>query len=192
MFELLEIKNQKKSYVSVVTINLRNYLPNNKAESLCNLSTSAYPRLSYKATEHFIETLGRMKKNLDDIKNHHPGIGSAFFIKNLMKLKYARLQKVFKKRIEKDIETRTTQPVVTNVGLIRAKQFIFEDQKPTDGYMITPIMNAPGFILGILTFEKRMTISFGYYEDSYDSAVVKKFLALFKKELHSLESHCKK
>ncbi|MBD3191064.1 MAG: hypothetical protein GF308_10490, partial [Candidatus Heimdallarchaeota archaeon] len=53
--------------VSVVTVNLRSYLKNFRAESVCNLSTGVYPNIAYNPEDSFDDTLKKVKKIMDEI-----------------------------------------------------------------------------------------------------------------------------
>ncbi|MBD3192596.1 MAG: hypothetical protein GF308_18290 [Candidatus Heimdallarchaeota archaeon] len=83
------------------------------------------------------------------------------------------------------MKSRTTHPVLTNVGLINSDSLDFGEIKAKDSYLITPIVYAPGFIMGIITFKETMTLSIGFCEGSYEKAMIEEFLGFFDKELPS-------
>ncbi|MFW9923538.1 MAG: hypothetical protein ACFFDW_09675 [Candidatus Thorarchaeota archaeon] len=174
---------KKKKLVTVCTINLRMYLENNKADSLCNLSSSAYPRIDFIPDESFIDTLKRVTKEMNFRKKFAPGIGPAWFIENVFRANYSKVKKSIQKRFDKDIKRKATHPVFTNVGLVTTNHFNFGDVKIIDAYMLTPIMGAPGFIFGLLTFNEIMSICVGFYDGSYDKLLVEKFIDLIDEEL---------
>lgn len=182
VFEILK-NNHKEKLVTVVTINLRAYMPNYKAESLCNLSSSSYPEINFKENESFIDTLTRVKKEMEKRKKFAPGVGPAVFIENVFKMNFSKVKKSIQRRFEKDLKRDATHPVFTNVGLIKTSDFNFGNIKPIDGYLMTPIMNAPGLIVGLMTFNDKMSFCMGFYEESYDKTVVEKFFSLIRKEL---------
>ena len=183
VFKILKPKTKTK-LLSVVTINLRAYLPNNKGESICNLSSSSYPKINFIPNEQFEETLTRVRDEMNFRKRYFPGIGPGFFIENVFKLPYARVKKSIQKRYDKDLKRNATHPVFTNVGLIRTEDLNFGDIKAIDGYLLTPIMNAPGFIFGIMTFNERMSISIGFYESSYNKDLIQTFIDNIAEELN--------
>lgn len=182
IFKILEPK-ARQPFMSVVTVNLRAYLPSKNGESLNNLSSSSYPEIRYKPNESFVETLERIRDEMNFRKKIAPGIGPAFFLQNVFRFKYSKVKKSIQKRYEKDLEKEATHPVFTNIGLIKTEDFNFDSINLVDGYAITPIMRAPGFIIGLITFNETMTLSMGYYEDSYDPSLVKSFFKLIADEL---------
>ncbi len=186
IFELIKPKPSNK-LVTVVTINLRSYLPNQRGESLCNLSTAAYPEVSYIPNEDFDKTLVRVRDEMKFRKSSAPGIGPAVFINNVFRMRFDKVVNSIRKRCLKDLKRNATHPVFTNVGLIRTEDFNFGDIKPFDGYLMTPIMKAPGFIFGVMTFNENLSISSGFYEGSYDKATFEKFFDLVEKELKAIK-----
>ena len=184
VFKILK-NNHKEKLVTVVTINLRVYMPNYQAESLCNLSSSSYPEIDYKENESFPDTLRRVSKEMTKGKKFAPGIGPAVFIENVFKMNFSKVKKAIQKRFEKDLNRDATHPVFTNVGLVKTSDFDFGRIKAVDGYLMTPIMNAPGFIVGLMTFNDKMTFCMGFYEKSYDKKVVERFFKIIREELES-------
>jgi len=170
--------------VNVVTVNLRSYLASKKAEAICNLSTSVYPYFAIEKNESFEQTLEKAQQVMQQFKENLPGIGSAFFVNNFFgRITFKRLKAITLKLIQKHLETKKTHPIFTNVGLVKAEQLQMGDLKAIDAYLITPIMFAPGFIFGMITFEKKMTFSIGFCEDSYPRESIELFLDYFCAEL---------
>jgi len=182
IFEILQPK-PGVPLVTVLTVNLRMYLPDFKAETLCNLSSSAYPKLAYIPDEKFEDTLIRMSKHMKHVKKIAPGIGPGWFIYRVFKLPFEKVVKNIRKRFDKDIKRKATHPVFTNVGLIKSDFFDFDHIKAIDGFLQTPITHAPGFILGFITFEENMTFSLGFYEGSYEKKKIQLLLDLIDKNL---------
>jgi NRPS condensation-like uncharacterized protein len=177
----------KKKMVTVVTTNLRNYLPDKKASSICNLSTSIYPYVSLTPNEKFEDTLQTIHNEMLKFKKNYPGLGSAVFIHYLFgRLRFSRVRNVTLNRIRKDIETHKTHPVFTNIGLIKKEQLAIGNLIANDCFFVTPIMFAPGFIFGMFTFENRMCLSVGFCEGSYEKKKIEEFLKLFESELLSV------
>jgi len=182
IFQILNPEPMKK-LVTVLTINLRAYLPEYKGESICNLSSSAYPELDYIPNEPFKDTLMRVRDEMKFRKKYAPGIGPAFFIENVFRLPFERVKQSIQDRYDKDLKRKATHPVFTNVGLITTEDLDFGEIKALDGHIMTPIMNAPGFIIGLMTFNETMSLCMGFYESSYDKDIVKKFFDLMDMEL---------
>ena len=55
----------------------------------------------------------------------------------------------------------------------------------SDAYMVSPAINAPGFLLGVSTYHKTLTMLVGYYEPSHRTEVAA-FLDFMARELNSL------
>ena len=60
-----------------VSIDLRRYLPNHKAEAICNLSGALYIALERKNGETFEGTLARVTASMNKLKENYPGLESA-------------------------------------------------------------------------------------------------------------------
>ncbi|NHJ84070.1 MAG: hypothetical protein FK734_01325 [Asgard group archaeon] len=186
VFKLLNIKHNEP-LVTVVTINLRMYLQDKKGYSICNLSSSAYPRIAYVPNENFAETLSRVHKEMNFRKKYAPGIGPAFFIENVFRMPFSRVVNSIRKRYEKDLKRKATHPVFTNVGLMRTQDIDFGSINAVDGYIMTPIMKSPGFIFGLVTFNETMSINAGFYKGSYDKKTFETFFDNISDELLSIE-----
>ncbi|MHA1125423.1 MAG: hypothetical protein ACTSO7_06670 [Candidatus Heimdallarchaeota archaeon] len=182
IFEILQPK-PNVPLVTVLTVNLRMYLPDFKAETLCNLTASAYPELTYIPDEKFEDTLIRMSKHMKKVKKVAPGIGPGWFIYRVFKLPFQKVVKNIQNRFDKDIKRKATHPVFTNVGLLKSDYFDYGHLKVIDIYLQTPITFAPGFIIGLLTFEENMTFSVGFCEGSYEKEKVQLLLDLIDKNL---------
>ena len=52
-----------------------------------------------------------------------------------------------------------------------------------EAYIVTPINWAPSFSMGISSYNKQITLSIGFCEDSYEMESVESFLDLLMKEL---------
>jgi NRPS condensation-like uncharacterized protein len=182
---LLTIVTRKPTdrLVSVTTVNLRAYLPGKKADSLCNLSTGAYPTIPYFSDKSFAEMLALVVKKTNKIKQNYPGLGPALALKQLFRFKFSKAKKLVQQGIQKDLETKETHPILTNVGLIPDQALDFGLLEAEDAYLITPIVFAPGFIMGVITFKEKMTCSIGFCEGSYRKELVEQFIQEFDNEL---------
>ena len=175
-----------KKVLSTITVNLRVYLPENATTPLCNLTSSANVYSRYRPDERIEKTLVKITKAMRKKKKRGIGLGSALFCKWLFKLKFKKAEKILEKRIANQLQSNSTFPVITNVGLTNPSDFAFSNLTLKDAYIIPPFIKAPVFMMGALTFDEKLSFSIGYFEESYDSSLIRAFLEQMKEEMLSL------
>ncbi|NHJ86642.1 MAG: hypothetical protein FK734_14345 [Asgard group archaeon] len=185
MARLTEL-TKKKPLISTYTVNLRVYMPNYKAKSLCNLTTASHPQITYKPEESFLETLKQVHKSTQKLKRKGPGLEAALFCRLLFSMPYVKSKEILEKTINEEIHMNATFPIISNIGLVESKDINFgANITATDGYIITPFMKAPGFLMGTITFNDSLIFSMGYFEESYATVTISHFLEMLEEELLS-------
>jgi NRPS condensation-like uncharacterized protein len=185
MHRLVNVPINKKMF-STLTVNLRKYLPNLQATSLCNLTASSHPHAKYIPDETFEETLKQIHASTKQFKRKGAGLEAALFCKLLFSMKFSKAQDILEKSIQKEIKLKATFPVITNIGLVKETDLGFDGLDIRDGFIVSPFMKAPGFLMGVATLDQTMVLSMGYFEESYDTKIVNHFLDYLKDELTSL------
>jgi NRPS condensation-like uncharacterized protein len=143
-----------------ISIDLRRYLPNHKAEAICNLSGALYVALERKQRETFEETIARIAVLTNKLKADYPGIESAAGLEYLFRQGYVGLEKYLAESAAIGKKCNVTFPLLSNFGILNKYQF--GDLHATQGYLSSPILYQPGFMLGATTFNGEMTLSIGY------------------------------
>jgi NRPS condensation-like uncharacterized protein len=143
-----------------VSIDLRRYCIGRKAEAICNLSGALYVALERKHDESFEETLERVVTVMNRFKQDYPGIESAAGLEYLFSQGYVKLEKYLVESAELCKKYNVTFPLLSNFGIINEHRF--GDLYMTKGYITSPIMYPPGFMLGVSTFNEEMAFSIGY------------------------------
>jgi NRPS condensation-like uncharacterized protein len=116
--------------------------------------------LERKHDESFEETLERVVTVMNRFKRDYPGIESAGGLEYLFSQGYVKLEKYLVESAELCKKYNVTFPLLSNFGIIN--EYRFGDLFMTKGYITSPIMYSPGFMLGASTFNEEMAFSIGY------------------------------
>lgn len=182
LFELKKPVENKPMTIAVPT-DLRVLMPTKKAETIANLVSATFVSLKYNPDATFDEMLKDINKQMTKKKDIHLGMGQTYMINNLFKLRYAWVRWIANKIYDGIYRRGKMHPIITNVGRVDAQRRHFGDVDVVDGYIITPINWAPSFSMGISSFNKRISFSVAFCEDSYDKRTIEQFLDLIFEEL---------
>ncbi|MEA2070118.1 MAG: hypothetical protein U9O98_02405 [Asgard group archaeon] len=170
--------------LGTLSVNLRPYMPNSQATSLCNLTASSHTKASVDSQESFKETLQKIHRSTQKMKRKGPGLEAALFCRLLFNMKFGKAKTILNKTLDDQLDLEATYPVITNIGLVEKENINFNGEVEVDDcYIVTPFMKAPGFLMGVITVGQTMVLSMGYFEESYDSSVVEQFLDYMVEEL---------
>jgi len=159
-FFVLNNTQEGKPMIVQVSIDLRRYCPNRKAEAICNLSGALYIALERKNGERFEGTLERVSKVMSKLKEGYPGLESAAGMEYLHSQGYVGLEKYLSESAAMSRKHSVTFPLLSNFGVL--SESCFGNLHVAKGYLTSPIMYPPGFMLGVTTFNSEMTLSIGY------------------------------
>ena len=151
---------EDKPMILQVSIDLRRYLPSHKAEAICNLSGAIYIALERKNGENFEGTLARVVASMEKLKLNFPGIESAAGLECLFSQGFTGMEKYLVQSAEMGKKYNVTFPLLSNLGVLC--DYNFGELQMTSGFISSPIMYQPGFMLGATTFNQEMTLSVGY------------------------------
>ena len=163
-----------------VSIDLRRYLPDCKAEAICNLSGALYVSLERKLGETFGKTLLRVSELMRKLKEDYPGVESAAGLEYLFSQGFAGMEKYMMQSAELGKKYHVTFPLLSNFGTI--DQYNFGDLEILKGCISSPVMYYPGFMLGASTYNGTLTLSIGYC-GLENTKQINKFLDAYMEEL---------
>jgi NRPS condensation-like uncharacterized protein len=143
-----------------VSIDLLKYLPNHKAEAICNLSGALYITLEKKPAEAFDETLVRVAGAMNKIKENYPSLKSAAGFEYLYSLGFTNLKKYLAESAALGKKRNVTFLLLSNFGCL--DEYRFANLQVTKGFITSPVMFQPGFMLGATTFNDELTFSVVY------------------------------
>ncbi len=179
---LFDLNNtvEGKPMLTQVSIDLRRYLPDQKAEAVCNLSGALYISIERRLGETFERSLNRVSELMRKLKEGYPGVESAAGLEYLFNQGFAGMEKYMMQSAELGKKYHVTFPLLSNFGVI--DHYNFGDLKILKGYISSPIMYYPGFMLGASTCNGTLTLSIGYCGQE-NTKQINKFLDAYTEEL---------
>jgi NRPS condensation-like uncharacterized protein len=163
-----------------VMVDMRRYLGETGGlkSLLTNLSSTVITRLEYKPGEGFEDTLGRVKKIMDEKKDS--GIGLNGFIK--LNLVY----RIFGSRIANHLlRSSLKNPLIcmTNVGILDSALISLGGLHPCDAFLCGSIKYKPHFQIAMSSYEGELTLSSNLYGSADDRDRILSFFDEIKAEL---------
>lgn len=184
MFEL--IKPEVGEVMEIcVPIDLRGAFRGSAAQAICNLSVGLYPRIPRAEDESFIETLMRVSGSIEELKRTRAELSDAVAMEVFGSIDYSQMVGVWQWIWQQSVETGKSSPLLSNMGVINSLQF--GPITANDAYLVAPVTNAPGFVMGVSTYNRTLTLEISLYEPSHRKEDVEAFMGLMEKELNSLQ-----
>lgn len=184
MFIMLDPPPGKPKEI-LITVDLRRYLRDGKANAINNLSSAVSARISRVPGESFEKTLARVSAATAQIKRKQPGIHVAVLFGLLSLLSYEQNGN-FVRGIKKWLmQTGKCSPVLSNVGSISKSTIWFGKTPVVDAYQVSPAIYAPGFMLGVCKYNSYLTFTVSYYKPCTPQEKVEQFLEIILHELKS-------
>jgi len=171
------------SVISVpCTMDLRKFMPNHKANGICNLVTNVICDIGIEMGNTFGETLFKVKKAMDKAKT------DVAFLSPIAKLNlaYRHLPYRATKYIVKKVFSNPTV-AFTNIGILDPTHLTFGNTTMVSAFMTGSIKYAPYFQLALSTFREEMTFSVNLRGTSNDYEKIDRFLTVLDHELISAE-----
>jgi len=182
LFELIMPPPGKPREI-LITVDLRRYLQAVKANEINNLSSAVAARLLRVAGEPFEKTLARVSAIMSEIKRKQPGIHVAALFGLLSLLSYAQTFNVVDGIKKWMLQTGKSSPILSNVGSISPSTIWFGKIPVTDAYQVSPAIYAPGLMLGVCTYNNRLTFTVSYYQPGTPQEKVERLLEIMLQEL---------
>jgi len=134
--------------------------------------------------ESYNETLARIVPLMNEIKNNRPGLQSTIGLERLEKMPLCSTIDYYK-MVSKwpTVCGDKCAPVLSNLGYISGDLLKFGDSTVTDAYIIPPVVQAPGFLLLVSTYNGIMTLAAGYYENSVQDKQIEVLIEKIRDEL---------
>lgn len=170
-----------------LTVDLRRYLPDNKAQAIRNLSGGIILRILRIHGESFEGTLSRVVDLMNRKKNANPGYQGASTAERAEILIFHQFL-AFSRFVSKSSEILSQistfcSPGLSNLGLISKSLIKFGEHEVTDAYVIPPVIRAPGLLIIASSYNGILTLATGYYKGSIDRKFLEKLLNKMKSEL---------
>ncbi|WP_058303305.1 condensation domain-containing protein [Gorillibacterium timonense] len=170
-----------------VTYDLRNYLPDKKADAICNLSSVVNHRIAKREGESPLATLKRVSLVMNEIKNNKPGIHSAATLEMLMGIGFKHAVASIKAAWEEAVKSRMSTINLSNMGIVAKYPLNFGGLIAKQAYLVTPVFRSPSFMLGVSSYDQRLTFTVGYCEPEMARSDVDAFFSILQKELLSFQ-----
>jgi NRPS condensation-like uncharacterized protein len=159
-------------------VDLRKYLPDRKAEAICNLTSNMVCDIGFDIGENYNETVLKVKQSMDKEKKSFSCLNGPLMLEIIFKiLPY----KIAKKCVSKLFSNPTI--AITNIGIIHKNKLIFHEANITDIYISGSIKYNPYFQLAVATFDNEITLSINFYGTKEDKEKINEFLFVLDKEL---------
>lgn len=170
----------------VGTVDLRRYLPNRRAQALCNLSSFYFIDLGRRLGAQFNDTLSRVKGQIDSLKTDNLGLGFALGT-YLLGLPYPFGFKMlmFREYFSKLATTGNIPPSMTNLGTIDDTALDFGSPDITAAEVLVPPCNPPFLVTGLSGYKDTLTLSLGFRESALSRAEVVGLFEVVDQELPS-------
>jgi len=170
-----------------LTIDLRRYLPDNRASAIRNLSGGIVLRIARLKDEPFDGTLARVVSLMNRKKSKNPGYQCATGAEHAEVLNFYQFL-AFAKFISKasDVFLRNCyfcSPGLSNVGIISKTLIKFGDSTVIDAYIIPPVIRMPGIMIVASSYNGKLTFATGYYKGSVRKENLEKLLDGIRREL---------
>ncbi|HWP98655.1 MAG TPA: hypothetical protein VN426_17565 [Syntrophomonadaceae bacterium] len=183
LFEMVKPPIEEEMGICVTT-DLRKVFVGSPDQALCNLSVGIYPRIARIEGESFIDTLKRVSGAIEGLKKDRAELRDAIVLEAWGAMDYSQLLAIMQGVIQWAQESGKSDPLLSNVGVIQPLQF--GPIVATDAYVITPTVYAPGFMLGICTYDRTLTLAASYAQPAQKTEEVEAFMDLMEKKLMSL------
>lgn len=158
-------------------VNLRRYLPEKKAENLCNLSSMVLCRAEVRQGEDFEATAARIHSEMSRLKNGSPGLGGLFLLHTLERLPFALFAALFTRHYNNPLLG------ITNIGILDESRLTFGAHAPFDAYIAASIKHPPYFQLAFTTYRNTLSLTVNQICTETDRETVRRFFALLDEEL---------
>lgn len=174
-----------------ITIDLRKFLPKNKAKAIRNLSGGIVVRLARKINESFEGTLSRVVSQTEKMRNRHPDIKNLIWLDYIEKMNFHQICAYFE-AASQVIEMMSQNPffvinmcspILSNFGVISKSPIKFGNNVVTDAYIVPPVVRAPGILLVASTYNGIITLGAGYYEPSVRKSDMERLINKMSDEL---------
>ena len=148
----------------ICTVDLRRYLPEEKAQALCNLSSFFVPNLGCDLGVDLDDTLKKVKAYVDRAKQSDMGLSYMLVDASLGSVTpFFVLRKIMAAVVSRLKASKNFAPALTNLGPVKVELLDFGGFCPAEAEVIVPATGPPFFAIGLSGYKGGLTISAGYY-----------------------------
>jgi NRPS condensation-like uncharacterized protein len=140
------------AYPVMVPVDMRRYLPEAQRGVVANLSSAVYPSLAAVPGEAPVETLKRVKANMDEFKSDQPGLGPML----LMAMGAQWGGQMIRERYQKAARRGSRFINYTNFGILDATRLAFGLAVARQVYGVGPLQYPPGIIIAVSTYQNTL------------------------------------
>jgi len=160
-------------------VDLRKYLPNRKAGSICNLVTNLTCDIGSDIGATFDDTLDKVKQRMDQQK------ADIICMKSIL-LMEAAFRVIPYRIMGKAVDPFFSNPTIafSNLGILAKEKLKFGEIEMTNAFMTSSIKYAPYFQIAVSTFDDGMALSANLYGTQTDRNKISSFLAAVISELY--------
>lgn len=168
---------QDQSLAVPCMIDLRKYMNDKQSEGFTNLTSMIVCHIGNDIGGDIFETLEKVKKSLDSLKNDYPGLHGLPLLKNVFRFTPFALAKFL-------IGTFFKNPLtgISNIGII--PEYSFDGHIPSYLYLTGSIKYSPYIQLALTTYKNEITFTVASYCTPKDIETVKEFYRLIMKEIN--------
>ena len=156
------------------------YLPEKRAEGICNLSVFEYVNLGTHLGDDFEATLARVSAITRSRKNSYIGLNEIWLAPLVTWLPYRLLVRLEAHTRRKKVMQKRFPDTVTNVGAIPPESVTF-DKQPIAAWVLPPVYFTSPFLVCFSSYAGSITLSAGVFRGS--AAIVDELLDQMVKEL---------
>ncbi|MCP4760585.1 MAG: hypothetical protein GY870_02315 [archaeon] len=169
-----------------VPIDLRKYLPDEKADAPANLLGGTRLKIYIDDKNSFEEILALVKEKMDKVKRESHGLGSTILMKKLGRFLQAYATNFVKKMAKKTFKSGIFIPKLSNFGILSPNNINFNNTSVIDAVIITPMNRPPRFLLGVSSFKESLYFSVGYDDAEAFTPVINEYFELLGIELKNV------
>ena len=177
LYKILNLKPYESLTIPCY-IDLRRYLPDKKAQGICNLTSIVTCNIGSNIGDNFDETVKKVNAEMNKKKDNYPGLSKLSTLSLLFKiLPFFKIKEI--------INSNYVNPMIgmTNIGIIDSDRLIFGETTIEDALITGSIKYPPYFQLALTTFNNSITFSVNLYGSQDDADLIQKFFVLLVKEL---------
>ena len=178
--------NESTPMEIVVNVDLRRYLPNQKADAICNLSGELNIRLAIDPKEDFERSLNKVESVMNDLQGKLPGLHSAVSLELIAEQGFEEALRFFRENRNSALLSQKASPILVNFDVVSDIPLTFGQLSVLEASIVSPAMYSPGFMLGVSIYNQKPTFTVSYYHSTVASKDVKQLLQFIHDDLIGL------
>ncbi|MZP29568.1 hypothetical protein GTO91_07595 [Heliobacterium undosum] len=157
-----------------LTVDLRDRMPEGNRPVAANVSSAFDALFPFVAGESFFDTLARLSRQIALMKQSQAEVPIALLFELFGMMPFTETKGWFDRSRNQVLDTKHATPHLSNIGII--EPLAFGPHTASQAYVVTPAMFAPGFMLGVSTYQQVMTLVVHAYASDVDKRDMQDFL----------------